>query len=368
MHIILFFTYKVGIRNWLESGIFKREVQLYKELVNKGYKVTFVTYDKDSYDELLRESGIIHLPLFRNINEPKSKFMYFIKSLLVVYRSHKIFGNADIFKTNQLLGSWIPIVAKLFYRKKLIVRTGYDLLEFTLKNRKSLLKIILYYLLTQVAIVTSDLYTVSSKSDKKLIQKRFFFAKEKIKVRNNWVLIPKTVDILNRFDNKLLLVGRLEKQKNFSLLIEKLKDTDYLLHIYGEGQEKDVLEKLSIKNNINSSFFGNIPNQELVNVYGNYKFFLLPSKFEGNPKVILEAMAAGCIVVASDIENHKEIVSHNINGLLVDFKEINLPNLLSELCLNKEKLQALSSSARNFILENNTLDAYLEKEISDYKF
>ena len=138
MHIILFFTYKVGIRDWLESGIFKREVQLYKELVNKGYKVTFVTYDKDSYDELLRESGIIHLPLFRNINEPKSKFMYFIKSLLVVYRSHKIFGNADIFKTNQLLGSWIPIVAKLFYRKKLIIRTGYDLLELIFPFSQSL--------------------------------------------------------------------------------------------------------------------------------------------------------------------------------------------------------------------------------------
>ena len=61
-------------------------------------------------------------------------------------------------------------------------------------------------------------------------------------------------------------------------------------------------------------------------------------------------------------------MSHNINGLLVDFEEINVPNLLSELCLNKEKLQALSSSARKFILENNTLDAYLEKEVSDYKF
>ena len=104
----------------------------------------------------------------------------------------------------------------------------------------------MYYLLTQVAIVTSNLYTVSSKSDQKLIQKRFFFTKDKIQVRNNWVLIPKTVNISNRYNNKLLLVGRLEKQKNFSLLIEKLKDTDYLLHIYGEGKERDVLEKLSI--------------------------------------------------------------------------------------------------------------------------
>ena len=135
MHIILFFTYKVGIRDWLESGIFKREVQLYKELVNKGYEITFVTYDKDSYSELLGESGIIHLPLFRDINEPKSKFMYFVKSLLVVYRSHKIFDNADIFKTNQLLGSILRHRNRRFFLR-ILVEQSQNTAFCTPTNRK----------------------------------------------------------------------------------------------------------------------------------------------------------------------------------------------------------------------------------------
>ena len=201
MHIILFFTYKVQIKDWIESGIFKREVQLYEKLANKGYKITFLTYDKEIYNNLIDESGINHIPLFKNIKEPSSKLIYFIKSFLILYKSSDIFRDADIFKTNQLLGSWIPIIAKLFYRKKLIVRTGYDLFEFTLKNKKGVLKKILYYFLTQFAILISDLYTVSSKSDEKLIIKRFFFARNKIKVRNNWVTIPETGNINERFDN-----------------------------------------------------------------------------------------------------------------------------------------------------------------------
>ncbi len=368
MHIILFFTYKVQIKDWIESGIFKREVQLYEKLANKGYKITFLTYDKEIYNNLIDESGINHIPLFKNIKEPSSKLIYFIKSFLILYKSSDIFRDADIFKTNQLLGSWIPIIAKLFYRKKLIVRTGYDLFEFTLKNKKGVLKKMLYYFLTQFAILISDLYTVSSKSDEKLIIKRFFFARNKIKVRNNWVTIPETGNINERFDNKLLLVGRLERQKNFNLLIENLKNSKYSLDIYGEGQEKDTLEKIAVKNNVETQFFGNIPNEELIKIYAKYKFFVLPSKFEGNPKVILEAMAAGCIVIASDIENHKEIIDNNVSGFLINFKDESLTNLLDELSLNKERLLNLSLSAKNFISQNNSLDIYLKKEVSDYKF
>ena len=44
----------------------------------------------------------------------------------------------------------------------------------------------------------------------------------------------------------------------------------------------------------------------------NYKYYLSSSKFEGNPKTILEAMSSGCIVIASNIKNHKEIIKHNI--------------------------------------------------------
>ena len=61
------------------------------------------------------------------------------------------------------MGSWIAIILKFIIKKPLIVRTGYDLLEFSIKENKSLLKIT-YYLLTYFSLFFCDKYFVSSNS------------------------------------------------------------------------------------------------------------------------------------------------------------------------------------------------------------
>ena len=51
MHIILFFTYGISLKDWDESGILNREIELYKSLSkNRDTKFTFVTYgDKEDH-------------------------------------------------------------------------------------------------------------------------------------------------------------------------------------------------------------------------------------------------------------------------------------------------------------------------------
>ena len=49
-----------------------------------------------------------------------------------------------------------------------------------------------------------------------------------------------------------------------------------------------------------------------------YKFFILPSNFEGNPKVLLEAMSFGMVCLVSNISNHKEIITNKKNGFIFD--------------------------------------------------
>ena len=366
MHIILFFTYRVKIGDWIDSGLFEREIELYKELVKKGYKVTFLSYDSKNYFDTLSSSGINHIPVFSDSNIPKSKIIYFLKSFLIIFKRQEIFKDADIFKTNQLLGSWIAIFSKLIFKKKLIVRTGYDLLEFTIQNNKSWNKKFLYYLLTQFALFSSDLYSVTSNSDKQLLDKRFVKTKD-IKIRSNWVYIPKEMSISNRLNSSLLMVGRLEKQKNFLSVIEQLKNSRYKVDIYGKGSEKQLIEVTAFDNAVNVSIIENTKNKELIKVYSRYKFFLLPSLFEGNPKALLEAMAAGCVVIASDISNHKEIIKSHKNGILFNFKEDNLIELLDSLSLKEGILKNISMSAVEYIKKNNSLDSYIEKEMSDYQ-
>ena len=112
---------------------------------------------------------------------------------------------------------------KNFFRKKLIIRTGYDLLTFNLKNKKPPLIIMFTYLLTIVSIILSNKYFVSSNTDKDYLNKITLkmFRKKIILVRN-WVEYKDKINIENR-KNSILTVGRLEKQKNIRLLIELTK-------------------------------------------------------------------------------------------------------------------------------------------------
>ena len=62
----------------------------------------------------------------------------------------------------------------------------------------------------------------------------------------------------------------------------------------------------------------------MLDIYKNYKYFVSTANFEGNSKVILK-LSRGCIVIAKDIENNREIIKHMESGLL--FKE-NLNEIL----------------------------------------
>ena len=66
MKLLLFFTYKVSLNDWLSSGIFSREVLLYKKLSDQGVDVTFITYDSEDRNHELNKYGIKHIALYSN--------------------------------------------------------------------------------------------------------------------------------------------------------------------------------------------------------------------------------------------------------------------------------------------------------------
>jgi len=129
----------------------------------------------------------------------------------------------------------------------------------------------------------------------------------------------------------LLAVGRLEKQKNFNDLLYAVQGTNFSVDIYGEGSLKNELIELAKKLEIKLNIYNNLENNQLLDIYKQYKYFISSSIFEGNSKVVLEAMANGCIVIAKDIENNREIIGNNC-GLL--YKN-NLNELLIK-CQNHE--------------------------------
>ena len=103
--------------------------------------------------------------------------------------------------------------------------------------------------------------------------------------------ISNKTPFLNRQEKKILMVGRLEKQKNYEFILKEFKNSDFTIEIYGEGSDMDYLKILSDKYKTNVVFKKIIPNSEMENLLNKYKFFISCSKFEGNPKSVLKLWA-----------------------------------------------------------------------------
>jgi glycosyltransferase involved in cell wall biosynthesis len=121
----------------------------------------------------------------------------------------------------------------------------------------------------------------------------------------------------------VLAVGRLVPQKGFDLLIDAFatvvqRHPNWSLVIVGEGPEEARLRGMAggLLARGAVTFRGAVT--DLARYYRCAGLFVLPSRFEGFPNVLLEAMASGCAVIAADCPaGPSEIVRDGIDGSLV---------------------------------------------------
>ncbi len=127
----------------------------------------------------------------------------------------------------------------------------------------------------------------------------------------------------------ILAVGRLSKQKGFDLLIEayassKAKEQINLL-ILGEGPDQQALQALIDQHKLNDkvTLYGSVDNPFAF--YSKADFFVLSSRHEGFPNILIEALACHCACVAVDCPTGpNEIITPNENGLLIESENIPL--------------------------------------------
>lgn len=362
MNIILIFTYGISLKNWQESGLLDRELLIYNKLIDK-YKInyTFITFGDKSDLNLVNNKKIKIIPIYSYIKKSNNKYFNILKTFLIPFYIRKELKNTSLIKTNQLNGSWVGIIFKYLLKVPLIIRTGYNLYEFTLNEKKPLLLKFFHKYITYLSLNLSDIYIVTSKSDKDFLEKSFKFKKE-ILIIPNWVQEVQTLKYSKRFPNKIISVGRMEKQKNFKNLVDVLSNSLYKIDIYGEGSEISNLKKIA---NQNISFKGKLKHSELIKQYKYYKVFITTSLFEGNPKSVLEAMASGCVVLAKDNKNIREIVKHKVNGYLFN-SDTELLKILDEIMYDELIFEKVSKNAIETIQNNNNLNNILKIEIELY--
>jgi glycosyltransferase involved in cell wall biosynthesis len=117
----------------------------------------------------------------------------------------------------------------------------------------------------------------------------------------------------------ILFLGRLDPIKDIPTLIDAVALLNGLvhLHIFGEGSDRQRIEKLIADRNLSSqvTLHGQIDRPQTA--LAGMGILVLPSLAEGFGLVLIEAMAAGVAVVATDVPGIRDVVRHNQTGLLV---------------------------------------------------
>ncbi len=166
----------------------------------------------------------------------------------------------------------------------------------------------------------------------------------------------------------IIAVGRLFYQKGFDILInsmQSLKDENIKLFILGEGKERGNLEKLIKNLQLEDKVFL-IGRKSNPYVYmKNCDLFILSSRYEGFPNVLLEANACGCYAICNNSPGGiNEIIQENINGNIIDFenKKIFSETIKRELIKNhdKEKIKNMIKNRYSLKTIINKYEEYLD--------
>ena len=161
-------------------------------------------------------------------------------------------------------------------------------------------------------------------------------------------------------------VGRLGSEKGFDMLLEafakaELASSGWQLLILGEGQERSALAAQAEILRISSSVLmpGVVPDPQQWLVHTD--IFALPSRFEGFPNALLEAMACGLPVVAFDCPSGPaEIVLHGKTGLLVPPLDVAaLTAALQQLASDRELRIELGGEGSRHVAARFGLDRIL---------
>lgn len=218
----------------------------------------------------------------------------------------------------QLISS-LPLFLNLIFklRTKVILRiSGIPKLNFLRK------------LFWTLALKRINLITTPTKGTfNYLIEKNF--EKHKLKILYDPIIIPSEINRKKKLKIKeacnkdyYISIGRLTKQKNFKFLVKSIapiikKDLSIFLHIFGDGEQKNEIQNLIFKYNLNTNIKLFPFNRNIYSYIKNARGLILSSLWEDPGFVLVEAAFLNIPILSSNCKNGpEEILDYGKSGVL----------------------------------------------------
>lgn len=200
------------------------------------------------------------------------------------------------------------------------------------------------------------------------------FYRKKFIVIENGIKIPLKVKMHYKISNnifKILNIGSLTPKKGQILLLKafyrlSIKHANIRLTIVGSGVEKNNLEKFIREKKMTGrvEIINRVDPSEIEGYYLDSDLFVLSSRWEGCPNVLLEAMSYGLPVISTDVSGAVNIIENEVSGFIVRRGNTDEMSEKIELLINNLNIrEKIGQNAKNVIFTKYEFKQSMDKLI-----
>ena len=358
MHLLLFMTRGMSLSAWQKNGSLSRELALYEKMAQQhGVKVGIISWGGREDLDIARQ-----FPWLRAYCNARNLPQHRYERLMPLLHALPLI-NADVIKSNQTNGADLALRCALFWRKPFVARCGYVWSEFVGKERPDLFEQTLHlekevFSKCHKAIVTSEEAARYLSHAHGMEPDKFACIPNYIPDRFYAAPVP---DYHRQSPAIITQVGRLAPQKNLFALLEACAGLNVTVRLIGDGEEKEALAAYVRKLGVTVEFKGSVPHEELPGLLAESTICTLVSHYEGHPKALIEYMACGCPILATDAPGISTVITDTISGILCESTAVSIRAGLEELLKDPALREHLGRQAKEEA-KKYSLDAVLAQE------
>ncbi len=362
MHILLFMTRGMSLAAWEANGSLTRELALYEAFTRRGHKVSVISWGgAQDYAVAKRFPWLAVYP--NRWNLPVERY----ERLLPLLHAWPLL-RCDVIKSNQTNGADLALRAARIWQKPFVSRCGYLWSEFMAEQDPASLG--------QAQAIESAVFrgaehcVVTTEAMRRKIISEYALPEGKVQVIPNYIpqyLFAEPLPDYRAAGGKALVcqLGRLSRQKNLFSLVEACTGLPVKLRLIGEGEDRAELIALAERLSVELELLGNVPHEALPALLAEADICTLASFYEGHPKALLEYMARGCAILATDVVGISGLAVHGRNAWLCATDPGSIRQGLEHLLNDAELRENLGTRAREDA-RPYSLETLADEELSLY--
>jgi len=350
------------LNNNVISGIEMFSILLAEKSDKSKYDFTIAIPEKGDICEVLDEKGIKYITFH---NGTTGKY-----SLSGIFNLFKIIFTSKYDIIHAQAGIAPCIIGKLV-NNALLIEHKHGL-DFTIEEIENMNYIKKKY--ESIKKYFTDFTMTGCKADKIILVEKFGYNENKVKVIYNGLEDSKLPEINKSKKEKFIIgtIGRLTYQKAQEYLIDAaellIRENDnFEFHIYGSGELYDKYKNMIIEKRLENKVFLKGYSSDTLKTILEFDIFVLTSRYEGIPYVVIESMKAGIPVISTDVGGINEVIANNENGLLIKKEDpLDLMNKILIIYNSEEMRIRLSQKATEDFKNYYTLDKTISEIDSVY--